>query len=151
MKIEERLERLGFKADETLPPSPLLRAVHTGNYVYVSGHGPRRADGTTMTGRVGATLTLEQGYEAARLCAVGCLRSTREVLGDLDRVKRVIKVLGMVMCAEGFRDLSKVVNGCSDLLIELYGEAGRHTRSAVGMMQLPNDMAVEVEMVLEVE
>ncbi|MDE3077460.1 MAG: RidA family protein [Chloroflexota bacterium] len=152
MKIEQKLQALGFDMDEA-PPSPVANyvgAVQTGNLLFISGHGPS-LKGQYTSGRLGADLTLEEGYQAARLTAVACLRSAKQVLGDLDRVKRVVKVLGMVMCVEGFVDTPRVINGCSDLMVELYGEAGRHARSAVGMQQLPANIPVEIEMVLEVE
>ena len=152
MKIEQRLEALGFRMDDVpRAAGNYVGATRSGNIVFVSGHGPNQGKGSYMTGRVGRDLTLEQGYEAARLCAVGCLRSIYALVGDLDRVTRVLKVLGMVMCVEGFTDTPKVINGCSDLLQELYGDAGRHARSAVGLYQLPNNIPVEVEMVVEVE
>ncbi|MBV9119290.1 MAG: RidA family protein [Chloroflexi bacterium] len=152
MRIEQKLAELGFDLDERMPPAGnYVGAVQTGNLLFVSGHGPHMGGKIAMQGRVGADLTLEQGYEAARITAVSCLRSVRQAIGDLDRVKRVVKILGMVMCVEGFVDTPKVINGCSDLLVELYGENGRHARSAVGMQQLPNNIPVEVEMILEVE
>jgi len=152
MRVEQKLQELGFNLEETMAPAGnYVGAVQTGNLLFVAGHGPHIGGKIAVTGRVGADLTLEQGYEAARITAVSCLRSAKRAIGDLDRVKRVVKVLGMVMCVEGFVDTPKVINGCSDLLVELYGEAGRHARSAVGMQQLPNNIPVEVEMILEVE
>src|SRR5579885_1600618 len=145
MRVEQKLQ-------ETMAPAGnYVGAVQTGNLLFVAGHGPHIGGKIAVTGRIGADLTLEQGYEAARITAVSCLRSAKQAIGDLDRVKRVVKVLGMVNCTEGFLDTPKVINGCSDLLVELYGEAGRHARSAVGMQQLPNNIPVEVEMILEVE
>src|SRR5712692_1612557 len=143
MKIEQKLKELGFDVDEPGAPAAgnYVGAVQVGNLLFVSGHGPHSGGQIAVRGRVGADLTLEQGYDAARLVAVACLRSVKRAIGDLDKVKRVVKVLGMVMC----------VNGFSDLLVELYGENGRHARSAVGMQQLPNNIPVEVEMILEVE
>ena len=128
-----------------------MGAVQVGNLLFISGHGPTRGGKPTFPGRVGAELTKEQGYEAARLVAVNCLASAKSVIGDLDRVKRVVKVLGMVMCIEGFTETPQVVHGFSDLLVELYGENGKHARSAVGMQQLPNNIPVEIEMILEIE
>lgn len=152
MNVEKKLEAMGFNLEETTPPAGnYVGAVQVGNLLFVSGHGPHAGGGIAVHGRVGADLTLEQGYDAARLVGVSCLRSVKRAIGDLDRVKRVVKVLGMVMCVEGFVDTPKVINGFSDLMVELYGENGRHARSAVGMQQLPNNIPVEVEMILEVE
>lgn len=151
MKIEKKLEELGLTLEETMRGGNVLGAVQVGNLLFVSGHGPTKGGKPAFVGRVGAELTLEQGYEAARLVAVNCLASAKSVIGDLDRVKRVVKVLGMVMCVEGFVDTPKVVHGFSDLLVELYGEAGKHARSAVGMQQLPNNIPVEIEVILEIE
>jgi enamine deaminase RidA (YjgF/YER057c/UK114 family) len=122
-----------------------------GNLLFVSGHGPRRAGESYMSGKVGRDLTTEQAYEVAKVVMLNCLASVKRELGDLDRVKRIVKLLGMVNCTEDFTDPPKVINGASDLLVELYGEAGRHARSAVGMQQLPMNIPVEIEMILEVE
>lgn len=151
MGAEARLAELGI----VLPPAgtPVANFVmckRAGDLLYVSGHGPRTAEGT-ITGKVGSTLTLEQGREAARITTLNILASVRAELGSLDRVVEVVKVLGMVNTAPGFNRTPEVINGCSDLLIELFGEAGRHARSAVGMAELPFDIAVEIEMVLQVE
>ncbi len=152
MKVEAKFAEMGLQLPP--PPAPVanyVRTVRTGNLLFVSGHGPHR-DGTLVyTGKVGRDLTVEQGYEAARLVALNCLASVKEALGDLDRVKRVVKVLGMVNCTPEFDRQPEVINGCSDLLVALYGDAGRHARSAVGMGALPRNIAVEIEMVLEVE
>jgi enamine deaminase RidA (YjgF/YER057c/UK114 family) len=138
----------------TLPqrPAPLANyvpAVRTGDLLFVSGHGPY-IDGKTPAGRVGREFTVEQGYDMARSAGLNCLASVKAALGDLDKVKRVVKVLGMVNCTEDFGDQPKVINGCSDLLVAVFGDAGRHARSAVGMQALPFQMPVEIEMVLEV-
>jgi enamine deaminase RidA (YjgF/YER057c/UK114 family) len=142
----------------TLPPpsTPLANyvgAVRTGNLLYLSGHGPIRTGGkASITGKVGRELTIEQGYAAAREVGLGLLATTRAALGSLDRVKRVVKVLGMVNCADDFGDQPKVINGFSDLMVEVFGEAiGKHARSAVGMAGLPMGIPVEIEMILEVE
>ena len=136
------------------PPAPVanyVRCVRTGNLVFVSGHGPTR-DGTYLfQGKVGAERTVEEGYEAARLVMLNCLSSLKQELGDLDRVTRVVKLLGMVNCTPDFGDQPKVINGASDLLVALYGENGRHARSAVGMGSLPGGITVEIEMIVEVE
>jgi enamine deaminase RidA (YjgF/YER057c/UK114 family) len=135
------------------PMGNYVTAVRTGNLLYLAGHGPIRSDGKKMAaGKVGKDLTVEQGYAVAREVGLNLLASTRHHLGNLDKVKRVVKVLGMVNSAEGFGDQPKVINGFSDLMVEVFGEAiGKHARSAVGMAALPNNIPVEIEMILEVE
>ena len=119
---------------------------------YVSGHGPLRTDGTMITGQVGAELTLPEGKAAARQVGLAILATLRKHLGSLDRVKRVIKLLGMVNSAPAFYEHPKVINGFSDLMVEVFGEAiGKHARSAVGMAGLPGGIPVEIEVILEVE
>ena len=152
MTAEKRVKELGLD----LPPAPkpvgtYVGGVRTGNLLFMSGCGPRRKDGSAITGKLGDTLTIEQGYEAARLVGLNMLANIRQVLGSLDKVKRVVKVLGLVNAAPHFSDTPKVINGFSDLFVEVFGEAGRGARSAVGMVTLPNQMAVEVEIILEVE
>jgi len=151
MGTEARLRDLGIE----LPPVPApmgtyVRAVRSGNLLFLAGHGPHQDGKLVYIGKVGRELTVAEGAQAARLVGLGLLASTREALGSLDRVKRVVKVLGMVNCTEGFTDQPKVVNGFSDLMVEVFGEAGRHARSAVGMSALPGGIAVEIEMILEV-
>ncbi|MEE8302638.1 MAG: RidA family protein [Candidatus Tectomicrobia bacterium] len=152
MKIEEKLAQMSLVLPSPGPPAGnYVGAVQVGNLLFVSGHGPRREDQSYMTGKVGRDLTTEQAYEAAKIVMLNCLTSVKREIGDLDRVKRVVKLLGMVNCTEDFTEHPKVINGASDLLVELYGEAGRHARSAVGMQQLPMNIPVEVEMIVEVE
>ena len=115
------------------------------------GHGPYKDGKTLILGKLGKELTVEEGYKTARNVALNCLASVKASLGSLDKVKRVVKLLGMVNCTEDFKDQPKVINGASDLLVEVFGEAGRHARSAVGMQALPNQIPVEIEMILEVE
>ena len=152
MSIETRLKELGIE----LPPAPkpvgnYVPGVLVGNLLFMSGCGPRHADGRSMTGKLGADVDMERGYEAARLVALNMLANIRAVLGSLDRVERVVKTLGMVNCTPEFNDMPKVINGFSDLFVELLGpENGRGARSAVGMGALPGQIAVEVEMVLQV-
>ena len=152
-EIESRLDQLGI----TLPAEPVpianyVPGVRTGNLVYLSGLGPAsRPDGTAPSGKVGRDLTTEEGYEAARLTGINILARMKGELGDLDRVRRVVKLLGMVNSAPDFNQQPAVVNGCSDLLVEVFGERGRHARSAVGMASLPNDIPVEIEVIIEVE
>ncbi|HXH10845.1 MAG TPA: RidA family protein [Alphaproteobacteria bacterium] len=152
MRIEAKLKELGLE----LPPTPrpaanYVGAVLTGNLLFISGHGPTKDGEIAYTGKVGKDLSIEQGYAAARLVALNCLASAKAALGDLDRIKRVVKLLGMVNCTEDFGDQPKVINGASDLLVQLFGETGRHARSAVGMQALPFGIAVEIEMIFEVE
>jgi len=135
------------------PPSPVanyVNAVRVGNLLYLSGRGPSKADGSYITGKLGKDLTIEQGYEAARLTAINHLSVLKSELGSLNKVKRVVKVLGMVSCTEDFKDQPKVINGYSDLMVEIFGDKGKHARSAVGMYALPFGMAVEIEIILEV-
>jgi enamine deaminase RidA (YjgF/YER057c/UK114 family) len=148
-QVEARLQELGI----TLPPVPprggnYVPAVQTGNLLYTSGNVPHGAP--APKGRVGTDLTLEQGYEAARYCVLNCLASARSAIGDLDRIERVVKVLGFVNAGGDFNEFPKVVNGASDLLVEIFGEKGRHARSAVGLF-VPGNFAVEVEIILELK
>jgi enamine deaminase RidA (YjgF/YER057c/UK114 family) len=142
----------------TLPPpaTPLANyvgAVRVGQLLFVAGHGPIRADGKPMArGKLGRELSLEQGYQVAREVGLNLLATVRANLGSLDKVRRIVKVLGMVASAEGFGDQPKVINGFSDLMVEVFGEAiGKHARSAVGMAELPMGIPVEIEMIVEVE
>jgi enamine deaminase RidA (YjgF/YER057c/UK114 family) len=152
MSVETKLGELGLE----LPPTPrpaanYVGAVQTGNLLFISGHGPSKDGKFVCIGKIGKDLSVEQGYEAARLVALNCLASAKAVLGNLDRIKRVVKILGMVNCSEDFGEQPQVINGASDLLVQLFGDVGRHARSAVGMQSLPFGMAVEIEMILEVE
>lgn len=150
--VEKKLKELGL----TLPASPkpianYVKAVRSGNLVFLSGHGPSNPDGTNITGKVGKDLTTEQGYNAAKSVGLNLLASLKEEIGDLNKVKRIVKVLGMVNCTENFVDQPKVINGFSDLMVAVFGEKGKHARSAVGMYALPMNISVEIEMVVEVE
>jgi enamine deaminase RidA (YjgF/YER057c/UK114 family) len=151
--IEQRLKELGLE----LPPAPkpvgtYVPGVATGNLLFMSGCGPRRGDGSAIVGKLGAGLTTQEGYDAARVVALNMLANIRTVLGSLDRVERVVKTLGMVNCDPAFGEMPKVINGFSDLFVQLYGEErGKGARSAVGMCALPGQIAVEVEMVLEIQ
>ena len=139
---------------QTLPaPSTasILKAVRVGNLVYLSGHGPDKPAGGQVTGKVGADVTLEQAQEAARLTGVSLLGSLKAEIGDLNKVKRIVKVLGMVNCTPDFTQEPAVINGFSDLMVKIWGENGRHARSAVGVNQLPNNIAVEIEMIVELK
>ena len=148
---EARLAELGITL--TVPASPVanyVNAVQTGSLLFLAGKGPKKPDGAYITGKVGEDLTVEEGYEAARLVAINQLAVLKAELGDLKRVKRIVKVLGMVNCGPGFGDQPEVVNGFSDLMVEVFGERGKHARAAVGMGSLPRGIAVEVELVVEV-
>lgn len=153
MSAEARLKEKNI----TLPPCALpvgnyVDAVLVGDLLFLSGHGPLRDGAPTVTGKLGRDVSVEQGYQIAREVGLSLLATTRGALGSLDRVKRVVKVLGMVRSAEGFADQPRVINGFSDLMIEVFGEAiGKHARSAVGVAELPMGIPVEVEMILEVE
>jgi enamine deaminase RidA (YjgF/YER057c/UK114 family) len=128
-----------------------VTAVITGNLLFISGHGPYSDGKVKTTGKVGRELTTEEGYETARNVALNCLATIKAALGDLGKVKRVVKVLGMVNCTDDFKDQPKVINGCSDLMFAIFGEAGKHARSAIGVPALPNQIPVEIEMVLEID
>ena len=144
--IAERLRELGIELPPPFPPAGnYLACVVDGGLVHVGGHGPIAGD-SVVRGKVGTDLTLEEGQRAARMTALSLLATLNSELGDLDRVERIVKVFGMVNCAPGFNQTPAVINGCSDLLVEVFGESGRHTRSAVGMAELPFDIAVEIEL-----
>lgn len=152
MQIEAKLEEMGIEIPAAVTPvANYVPAVRSGNLIFLSGHGPYQEEGTLITGRVGESLTTEQGYEAARRVAIGLLGSLKALIDDLDRVKQVVKLLGMVNCSADFVDQPKVINGASDLLVEVFGDRGKHARSAVGMNALPLNIAVEIEMIVEVE
>jgi enamine deaminase RidA (YjgF/YER057c/UK114 family) len=151
MTPEERLATLGLELPPPFtPPANFVPAVQAGNLLFLSGHGPTGPSGDLLIrGRLGADLTVEQGYHAARLAALALLGSLKGAIGELDRVGRIVKLLGMVRSTPDFGQQPAVINGASDLLVELFGERGRHARSAVGMHDLPFGMPVEIEMVVE--
>src|ERR1700681_3951574 len=151
MTPEEKLTELGLGLPQ-IPPSigNYVGAGRTGNLLYLSGKGPNLVGGRHWLGKLGAELTTEQGYEAARDTMLNLLAVLRDELGELSRVQRVVKVLGMVNSTPNFDDQPKVVNGASDLLVEIFGDRGRHARSAVGMQSLPGGIPVEIEMIVEV-
>ena len=149
--VESRLAELGY----TLPPPPepignYQSASRRGNIMWMSGVGARRADGSRISGKLGADLTVEQGYEAARWCALNLLARMKVELGDLDRVTGILKVVGMVNSSLNFEEQAKVVDGASDLFVAVFGDAGKHSRSAPGMAVLPRNTAVIVDCVLEI-
>jgi enamine deaminase RidA (YjgF/YER057c/UK114 family) len=150
--IADRLKELNITIPPTRAPAAnYVPTVRTGSLVFVSGHGPYRADGTLIAGKLGFDLTVGEGREAAEITMLACLASLQAEIGSLDRVKRFVKVLGMVNCTDDFEQHPQVINGGSDLLVSIFGEKGRHARSAVGMQSLPFGIAVEIEMVVEVE
>jgi len=152
MSIEARIAELGLEVPES--PSPVanyVRYVQVGNLLYLSGSGPTRDGKPAYVGQVPTDVSVEEAYDAARIVALNLLGSAKEALGDLNRIKRIVKVLGMVNSAPGFGEQPKVINGFSDLMVEIFGENGRHARSAVGMAGLPNNIPVEIEMILEVD
>jgi len=148
---EARLVELGITLPE--PPSPVanyVNGVRAGNLIFLAGKGPKRADGSELHGKLGVDVTIEEGYEGARITAINQLAVLKEMLGKLDRVVRVVKVLGMVNSAPSFVEQPAVINGFSDLIVEVFGERGRHARAAVGVASLPRGQAVEIEMIVEV-
>ena len=152
MKIEQKLKDMGLELpnNPVNPASLILSYRRTGNIVYLSGHGPSRGGVNQYIGKLGREFTTEQGREAARLTMLNLLESLKRCIGDLDKVTQVVKLLGMVNCTLEFTEQPGVINGATQLLIDLYGENGKHARSAVGMAQLPGGMAVEIEMIVEV-
>lgn len=149
---EANLEKL--KITLNTPSSPVanyVNVVRTGNLLFLSGKGPLQANGENITGKLGADLTITQGYEAARITAINQLSVLKGTLGDLSKVKRIVKVLGMVNATPDFADHPAVINGYSDLMVEVFGEQGKHARAAVGMGSLPGNIAVEIEMIVEIK
>lgn len=151
MSAEARIAELKLEFPKAPKPAGTYTpVVQIGDLCYVSGHGPLKSDDTLITGRVGDDLTEEQGIAAARQVGLAILATVRKHLGSLDRVVRVVKVLGMVNCTADFKNHPKVINGFSDLMVEIWGENGRAARSAVGMGSLPGNIAVEVEVIFQV-
>ena len=153
METENKLAQMGLELPET--PAPIanfVTAVRTGNLLFVAGHVPRMPDGSMLnSGKLGREVTVEQGYQSAQRAMLNCLSSIKAHTGDLDKVRRVVKLLCMVNSAPDFGDQPSVANGASDLLVNLYGDRGRHARSAVGMGGLPINCCIEIEMIVEVE
>ena len=147
MSAEKRLKELGIELAPVTPPvANYVNAVRTGKLLFLAGKGPG-----PVKGKLGREFTVEQGYQHARAVGLALLSVMQAELGSLDRVQRVVKVLGMVNAVPDFQDHPKVINGCSDLFVEVFGERGRHARSAVGMGSLPNGIPVEIECVVEVD
>ena len=152
MSIDNKLKELGITLNS--PPSPVANYIpvqQTGNLIYLSGQGPRNENGEFITGKVGSDITAEEAYDLARNTAINLLSAMNAYLGSLDRVSKIVKVLGMVNAEPDFKDHPIVINGCSDSFGEVFGEKGKHARSAVGMGSLPNNMAVEIEIIVEIE
>lgn len=152
MKTEKRLQELGI----TLPPAATpvanyVTTVKTGNLIFTSGHGPGTGDGKIYKSQLGTDAAVEDGYQSAKQVAINLIGTLKHALSDLDRIKRIVKVLGFVNSASTFTDQPAVINGASDLFVEVFGERGKHTRSAIGMSQLPGGIPVEIEMVVEVK
>ena len=150
MSADERIQELGLTMPS--PPEPIASYVtfaRSGNLVYTSGHGPLRADGTWVVGQVGTDLSVEEAAEAARVTGLGLIATLRNHLGSLDAVSRVVKLLGMVNCTSEFVDHPAVIDGCSDLLAHVFGDIGKHARSAVGVSSLPMGIPVEIEAIVE--
>ncbi len=146
----ENLQKLGIVLPKpTSPIANYVKYVQSGNLLFLSGHGPSKADGTYMIGKLGTDLTVAQGAEAAKLTGINLLATLQAAVGDLNKVKRIVKVLGFVNGNNDFADQPKVMNGFSDLMVAVFGEKGKHARSAIGTNSLPNNMAVEIEMVVE--
>ena len=149
---EARLDSLGIVLPEVSPPvANYVNAVQVGNLLFLAGKGPTKPEGGYVTGKIGADLTVEEGYEAARLTAIQQLAVLKTELGSLDRVKRIVKVTGMVNAVPDFGNQPEVINGFSDLMVEVFGEKGKHARAAVGMGSLPRNIAVEIEAIVEIE
>lgn len=149
---EEQLSKIGISLPEvSAPVANYVRVVRTGNLLFLSGSGPKKNNGEYIVGKVGKDLSVEEGYQAARITGINHLATLKSELGNLNKVKRIVKVLGMVNSSPDFTDQPKVINGFSDLMVEVFGERGKHARSAVGMASLPIGIAVEIELIVEVE
>ena len=148
---EERLRELNITLPT--PPQPVanyVNGVRAGNLIFLAGKGPKYPDGRELTGKLGGNITIDQGYEGARQTAINQLSVLKEMLGDLNKVKRIVKVLGLVNSSPNFIDQPKVVNGFSDLMVDVFGEKGKKERAAIGVNSLPRGQAVEIELVVEV-
>lgn len=149
---EQRLKELGITLPAPKAPiANFVPAVRSGKLVFLSGHGPDLPEGGQILGKLGQDLTTEEGQQAARLVGISLLAALKGEIGDLNKVVRIVKVLGMVNATADFKEQPKVINGFSDLMVELFGDKGKHARSAVGVASLPNNIAVEIEMIVEIE
>jgi enamine deaminase RidA (YjgF/YER057c/UK114 family) len=152
MGAESRLKELGIVLPSLgTPVANYLPYRLAGNVLYLAGQGPRDDSGKQLTGKLGKDISVEEGYRRARLVGLGLLAAMRDALGSLDRVDYIVKLLGMVNAVPDFNDSPKVINGCSDLFVEVFGDAGRHARSAVGNVMLPNQISVEIEGIVAVK
>ena len=152
MGAEARLKELGIVLPALAKPvANYVPYRIAGNVLYLSGQGPRDEKGNHLSGKLGAEISIEEGYRRARLVGLGLLAATRDALGSLDRVDYIVKLLGMVNATPDFNDPPKVINGCSDLFVDVFGEAGRHARSAVGHVTLPNQISVEIEAIVAIK
>jgi len=152
MSAEARLKELGIVLPSLgTPVANYLPYRIAGNILYLAGQGPRDESGKQLTGKLGKDISVEEGYRRARLVGLGLLAAMRDALGSLDRVDYIVKLLGMVNAVPDFNDSPKVINGCSDLFVEVFGDAGRHARSAVGNVMLPNQISVEIEGIVAVK
>ena len=150
MDPEKQLQEMGIVLGEVKAPvATYVKAVQTGNLLFLSGHIPDEVVGKKTRGKVGSALTVDEGKEAARLTGIALLTTLKSYVGDLNKVKRIVKVFGMVNADPSFTQHPAVINGCSDLMVAVFGEKGRHARSAVGMGSLPFDASVEIEMIVE--
>lgn len=149
--VEEKIASLSIKLSEpSKPVANYVNAVRTGNLVFLAGKGPRKADGSFITGKVDTELSIEEGYEAARLTAIEQLSALKAEIGDLNKVERIVKVLGMVNADPSFQQHPSVINGFSDLMVKVFGDRGKHARAAVGMGSLPDNIACEIEMIVQI-
>jgi len=149
---EQKLKEL--KIELPPPAKPIanyVKYVRTGNLIYLSGHVPDKGNGVFITGKLGKDMTVEQGYDAAKLAGINLLSTLKDAAGNLNKVKRIVKVMGLVNSTDDFKDQPKVMNGFSDLMVAVFGEQGKHARSAIGTNALPMGVAVEIEMIVEVE
>jgi len=152
LDIEKKLIELNITLPNT--PKPIANYVpskRSGNLIFLSGQGPRTPDGDFISGKVGVDISVDEAYDAARMVGIQLLSALKSEITDLNNVKQIIKLLGMVNAIDSFKDHPNVINGCSDLLVEVFGEKGKHARSAVGVASLPNQIPVEIEMIVEVE
>ncbi|MRX64120.1 RidA family protein [Maribacter luteus] len=148
---EKRLEELGLQLQEiSAPLANYVHAVRAGNLVFLAGKGPKNEVGETIIGKLGDEYNVDQGYAAAKSVGIQQLSVLKSELGNLNKIKRIVQVTGMVNAVPEFKDHSKVINGYSDLMVDVFGDRGKHARAAVGMGSLPNNMAVEIEMVVEI-
>ena len=152
MSIEDKLEAMGLSLPRPMEPlANYVPAIVDGQLLYTSGTGPMKGGKPIYQGKVGLELTLEQGYEAAKITMLNLLSTVKSYIGSLDQIERIIKVLGFVNCAPGFHRQPEVINGASDFLVELLGDRGRHARSAIGTCNLPMDIPVEIEMIVKIK